>query len=200
MCIICTREWGEIMEHHDTINQLMTEHGTHVLHLAYSYVRNRQTAEDLTQEIFIKCYEKLDTFKGDSTLQTWLYRIASNHCKDYLRSWYHRKIHVTGYISSLLTGSQASPEKQLMDHAENQELGEAMFKLPVKYREVIFLFYYQECTLKEVSEICNLNINTVKSRLTRAKELLKKYLTERGENHGGTSEEVKGKSVKGRIG
>lgn len=187
------------MEHQETINRLMTEHGTQVLHLAYSYVRNRQTAEDLTQEIFIKCYEKLDTFKGDSSLQTWLYRIASNHCKDYLRSWHHRKIHVSGYISSLMTGSQASPEKQFMDRAENQELADAMFQLPLKYREVIFLFYYQECQLKEISEICNLNINTVKSRLTKAKRLLKDYLIERGENHGGT-QESQGKSVKGRIG
>lgn len=188
------------MEHQETINQLMTEHGTQVLHLAYSYVRNRQTAEDLTQEIFIKCYEKLDTFKGDSSLQTWLYRIASNHCKDYLRSWHHRKIHVSGYISSLLTGSQASPEKQIMDQAENHELADAMFQLPMKYREVIFLFYYQECSLKEISEICNLNINTVKSRLTKAKKLLKDYLIERGENYGEPYQESKGKSVKGRIG
>jgi RNA polymerase sigma-70 factor (ECF subfamily) len=187
------------LQHHETINNLMVEYGTEILHLAYSYVRNTQTAEDLTQEIFIKCYEKLDTFEGKSSLHTWLYRLASNHCKDYLRSWHHRKIFVSGCIPSFLTSHQDGPENQLIKDVENKALVEAIFQLPVKYREVIFLYYYQECSLKEISEICNLNLNTVKSRLTKAKELLKKHITERGDFDGRKNAIVEEEPIKGRI-
>ncbi|MBS8265622.1 RNA polymerase factor sigma C [Mesobacillus boroniphilus] len=178
------------MQREKVIVELMEQYGTDVLHLAYSYVRNRQTAEDLAQEIFLKCYQKFDTFQGEAQIQTWLYRVASNHCKDYLKSWHHRKVFVSGYISSMLGGQQAGPEKQLIQNAENKELVEAMFKLPVKYREIIYLFYYQEMPQKEIAEVCGLNINTVKSRLTRAKQLLKEILQERGVDLGRTAEET----------
>jgi RNA polymerase sigma-70 factor, ECF subfamily len=162
------------------ITDLMGRYGNDVLHLAYSYVKNRQTAEDLAQEIFIKCYEKLDTFEGNSAIQTWLYRIASNHCKDYLKSWHYRKISVTEYVSSLYRDNQDGPEQVLLKKTASSELLSALFMMPVKYREIIFLYYYHEFTQKKISEICGLNLNTVKSRMARAKELLKKTLVERG--------------------
>jgi RNA polymerase sigma-70 factor, ECF subfamily len=185
------------MQKEKAVEDLMDRYGTDVLHLAYSYVRNRQTAEDLAQEIFLKCYQKFDTFEGNSQIQTWLYRIASNHCKDYLKSWHHRKVYVSGYISSLLTSHSSSPEKQVIQDADNKELMEAMFKLPLKFREIIFLFYFQECSLKEIADICDLNVNTVKSRLTRAKSLMKEILQERGVDLGRSVEEAEIRNVEG---
>jgi RNA polymerase sigma-70 factor, ECF subfamily len=185
------------VEREEAIVELMERYGTDVLHLAYSYVRNRQTAEDLAQEIFLKCYQKFDTFEGNSQMQTWLYRIASNHCKDYLKSWHHRKVLVSGYISAKLSGHHEGPESQLVKNTDNKELIEAMFKLPVKYREVIFLFYFQELSQKEIAEVCNLNLSTLKSRLTQAKALLKKILQERGVGLGGTVKEAESRNVEG---
>ncbi|MBT2639889.1 sigma-70 family RNA polymerase sigma factor [Bacillus sp. ISL-39] len=185
------------MEREEAIVDLMERFGTDVLHLAYSYVRNRQTAEDLAQEIFLKCYQKFDTFEGNSQIQTWLYRIASNHCKDYLKSWHHRRVLVTDYISAKLAGHHDGPESQLVRNTDNKELIEAMFKLPVKYREVIFLFYYQELSQKEIAEVCGLNLSTLKSRLTRAKVLLKEILQERGVGFGGAVEETESRNVEG---
>ncbi len=180
-------------------DDLMNQYGTSVLHLAYSYVRNRQTAEDLTQEIFLKCFEKLDSYRGESGLQTWLYRVASNHCKDYLKSWYFRKTHVTNYISAFFKSSQAGPEEMLLQNDERYQLQDALFSLPIKYREILFLYYFQECSQKEISAICNLNVNTVKSRLTRAKELLKKTLDERSYEYGGSVKAGEKPTVKGRT-
>ncbi|MCM3664705.1 sigma-70 family RNA polymerase sigma factor [Mesobacillus subterraneus] len=188
------------MHKQKAIADLMDHYGTAVLQLAYSYVRDRQTAEDLAQEIFFKCYQKYDTFQGNAQIQTWLFRVASNHCKDYLKSWHHKKVFVSNYLSSFLTNHQSSPENELIKSAENQELTEALFKLPVKYREILFLFYFQECSLKEISEISGLNLNTVKSRLSRAKTLLKEILQERSGEDGETNEGVKGETIKGRIG
>jgi RNA polymerase sigma-70 factor, ECF subfamily len=185
------------MNRDKAIAELMDRYGTTVLHMAYSYVRNRQTAEDLTQEIFLKCYQKYDTFQGNAQIQTWLYRVASNHCKDYLKSWHHKKVTVSSYKSSLLSNQEASPENELIKHAENEELTEALFQLPVNYREIIFLFYFQECSLKEIADICSLNLNTVKSRLSRAKSLLKEILQERSGDDG---EKIKSAEIRNAKG
>ncbi|PWW31241.1 RNA polymerase sigma (SigV) subunit [Cytobacillus oceanisediminis] len=168
------------MDRHGVITDLMDRYGTEVLHLAYSYVRNRQTAEDLAQEIFIKCYEKLDMFEGNSAIDTWLYRIAVNHCKDYLKSWHHRKMMVTDYISSFITAKHSGAEWQFFEKQNKSELLEEVFQMPIKYREIIFLYYFKEYSQKEISEICGLNLSTVKARMVRGRELLKKLMTERG--------------------
>jgi RNA polymerase sigma-70 factor, ECF subfamily len=185
------------MHKEKAISDLMDRYGTAVLHLAYSYVRNRQTAEDLAQEIFIKCYQKYGTFQGNSQIQTWLFRVASNHCKDYIKSWHYKKVSVSNYLHSLVADQHDTPEAELIKNAENQELTEALFQLPLKYREPLFLFYFQECSLKEISEICSLNLNTVKSRLTRAKSLLKEILEERSADNGRTVKETKTRNAGG---
>lgn len=168
------------MDNKEVITDIMSRYGTQILHLSYSYVMNRQTAEDLTQEIFVKCYEKLHTFKGDSSLETWLYRIAVNHCKDYLRSWQFRKVSATDYISSFFSSNEAPAEQEYFAKAEQAGIRDAVFRLPVKYREIIFLYYFKEYSQKEISDICHVNLNTVKARMARGRELLKKYLSERG--------------------
>jgi RNA polymerase sigma-70 factor (ECF subfamily) len=168
------------MDHKEMITDLMNRYGTQILHLSYSYVRDRQTAEDLTQEIFVKCYEKLHTFNGNSSIETWLYRIAVNHCKDYLKSWQFRKVTATGYISSLFTSNEAPAEQEYIKREEQSGIRDAVFRLPIKYREIIFLYYFKEYSQKEISEICHVNLNTVKARMARGKELIKKYLSERG--------------------
>lgn len=172
------------MNTEEIVTDLMDRHGTSILRLAYSYVRNKQTAEDLSQEIFIKCYQKMDTFQGESKIETWLYRLAVNHCKDYVKSWHYRKVHVTGVISSLFSGEQASTESQVMKEFAQHDLLEQILALPLKYKEVILLYYFHDFSLKEISEINNLNINTVKTRIVKAKELLKKSISERGEYYG----------------
>ena len=77
------------------MDEIMTRHGQDILRLVYSYVSNKEVAEDLTQDIFVKCYKALHTYNGKSTLRTWLWRIAINHCKDFLKSWYNRNVIIT---------------------------------------------------------------------------------------------------------
>ncbi|CEG28831.1 sigma-70 family RNA polymerase sigma factor [Bacillus sp. B-jedd] len=164
------------------------------------FARNRQTAEDLSQEIFIKCYEKLDGFRGEAGIQTWLYRIAVNHCKDYVKSWHYRKVHASEMIASLMPGKQDGAESEYFVRAEQDELIEAVFRLPLKYKEVIVLAYFHDLTMKEISEVCDVNINTVKSRAAKAKDLLKQQLSERGGMNGGKITGGKDENAQGRIG
>ncbi|MET3508070.1 sigma-70 family RNA polymerase sigma factor [Halalkalibacter oceani] len=162
-----------ITDKEQIIDQLMHEYSDDLLHLVYTYVRNRTTAEDLTQEIFIKCYEKLDQFNQQASIKTWVYRIASNHCKDYLRSWHYRKISLNEKVFNYLPSKAKHVEEEIIAKNEENRLALAVMELPVKYREVVFLHYYEELSLAEINKITAVNINTIKTRLKRAKELLK---------------------------
>lgn len=160
------------------IDQLMDEYSDGILHLVYTYVKNQSTAEDLTQEIFIKCYEKLNQFNNQASLKTWLYRIASNHCKDYLRSWHYRKITLNEKIFDYIPSKSKHIEEEIIAKNEEDNLTNTVMALPIKYREVVFLHYYEELSLTELSKVTGVNINTIKTRLKRAKELLKDKMIE----------------------
>lgn len=165
----------ELENKEEAIDQIMKMHGQEILQLTFSYVSNRAVAEDLTQEIFVKCYKSLHTYNKKSKLRTWLWQIAINHCKDYLRSWYHKNVFVTENDEDRIT-DHASVETAIIKKDEDEQLAEAVMSLPVQYREVIYLFYYEDLSLREISEVTDINENTVKTRLRRAKEILKERL------------------------
>ncbi|WP_099224850.1 sigma-70 family RNA polymerase sigma factor [Listeria costaricensis] len=162
-----------IENNEEIIGQLMDHYGDDILHLVFSYVKNRTIAEDLTQEIFIKCYEKLDQFHNKSSIKTWLYRIAINHCKDYLRSWHYRKIKFSDKVGDYLPSKSKHIEEELISKNIASSLTSAVMDLPEKYREVVFLHYYEELSLANISKITGINSNTLKTRLKHARELLK---------------------------
>lgn len=151
-------------------------YGDEVYRICYTYVKRKDIAEDLTQDIFLKCYKYFHTFKGNSSVKTWIYRIAINHCKDYRKSAYHQYILLSEKISQYAKGKGKSPEAQVIEKDETERFTKIVMTLPVKYREVIFLYYFQDLKVKEISSLLNKNENTIKSRLKRAKELLKQHL------------------------
>ncbi|CUB09129.1 ECF RNA polymerase sigma factor SigW [Bacillus cereus] len=173
-----TVEAFEIEDKEDLIDEIMNKYGQEVLQLVYSYVNNKAVAEDLTQDIFVKCYKSLHTYKGNSNLKTWLWRIAINHCKDYLKSWYNKKVIVTEDGFTYMESQKESVEQIVIQNAEDRELASAVMDLPIKYREVIYLFYYEELSIKEIATVIEVKENTIKTRLKKAKELLKEGLEE----------------------
>jgi RNA polymerase sigma-70 factor (ECF subfamily) len=179
------KDWGD-MQHLSTISQeldfynteecliyLMNSYGVELKRLAYTYVKDWGKAEDLTQEVFVTCYEKLHTFQGNSAIKTWLYRITINKCKDVLR-----KKNVLDYfslqeLSQIFSKNEPSLHDQTsLDH-DRLSLSEKVMSLPIKYREPIILFYYSELKIDEISQLTGLNTQTVKTRLRRAKDKLK---------------------------
>ncbi|MBG9838877.1 RNA polymerase factor sigma C [Bacillus anthracis] len=173
-----TVEAFEIEDKENLIDEIMNKYGQEVLQLVYSYVNNKEVAEDLTQDIFVKCYKSLHTYKGNSNLKTWLWRIAINHCKDHLKSWYNKKVIVTDDDFTYMEGQKESVEQTVIQNAEDRELASAVMNLPIKYREVIYLFYYEELSIKEIATVIEVKENTIKTRLKKAKELLKEGLEE----------------------
>lgn len=162
----------------EAIDEIMTRYGQEILQLAYSYVKNKQIAEDLTQEIFVKCYKSLHTYSGKSKFRTWLWKIASNHCKDYLKSWYNQNVFTTDYQPIYDSIQSESVEQTVIQDEEDGQLASAVMELPVNYREVIYLFYFEEMSIKEIAVVTEAKENTIKTRLKRAKELLKERLEE----------------------
>ena len=169
-----------LLEDRDAVlDRIMDLYGQDILQLVYSYVKNKDVAEDLTQEIFIKCYRNLHQYNRKAKLKTWLWRIAVNHCKDYLKSWYARNILALDEQARSSISRKEEVENTVIQREEDEQLSSAVMNLPDIYREVIYLYYFEELTIKDISYMTRLNQNTVKTRLKRAKELLKERLEEK---------------------
>lgn len=159
----------------ERIEWLMNEYSQNIARLAFTYTKQKQLSEDIAQEVFIKCYENLDNFRNESSYKTWLYRITVNLCKDKLRSWSFKNIVLTEFFTKIKSTNK-SPEMELVGLEEKRLVAEKILSLPVKYREVIILYYYEEMSYNQISDLINLSIQTIKSRLHRARLLLKKSL------------------------
>jgi RNA polymerase sigma factor (sigma-70 family) len=160
----------------DQLCWLMEEYGDMVVRLAFTYVKQKQLAEDISQEVFISCYKSLETFQNKASYKTWLYRITVNKCKDYFRSWSYRNISYQDFFRSIFPSGGQSVEASILEGEEKEIIFEKVLALPIKLREVIILQYYEELTVNEISELLGINSNTVKTRLHRAKKLLQSSL------------------------
>lgn len=177
---------GEKRSRDQQIELLMDRYGEEIKRLVYTYVKDHAAAEDVTQEIFITVYLKLDSFAGKSSVKTWIYSIAINKCKDYLKSWHVRRMTVQENIKELLKSTRRDPHIEMIDKQDSERIVDHVLKLAISYREVILLYYYKQLSIKEVSDILGISESTVKVRLHRAREKLRKplELLERGETDG----------------
>lgn len=156
----------------EEMKTILDSHGEYLIRLAYFYVKDWATAEDIMQDVFISYYRKSAQFDHRASLKTYLSKITVNKCHDHLRSWKNRRSLFSNSLGGLISNTK-SPEETYVQHTEQSNLTNKILELPVKYREVILLFYYQEFTSKEISEMVGCSENTVKTRLRRAKDLLR---------------------------
>ncbi|AYA76428.1 RNA polymerase subunit sigma [Bacillus sp. Y1] len=164
----------------ELIAELLALYGTELKRIAFMYVHDHALTEDILQEVFIACYNNLHNFRGESSYKTWLVKIMVNKCKDSLRRWSMRNIIYKPKID-IQKLHHSSPELTYISKVEDIELVAQVMSLPIKLRDVIILFYYQELSVEEISSILSININTVKSRLFRARKKLEESM--RGGNH-----------------
>lgn len=167
----------------ETLENIMNEYGSEIKRLVYSYLKNPSDADDVTQEVFVTVYRKLNTFQGKSTLRSWVYAIAINKCKDYLRSWKVRNIKLKGRLEQFVKSAAHpnTPEQQIIEKNAEKQLLNQVFSLPIKYREVIILFYFEEFSVNEIADALSINQNTVRTRLNRGRGKLKNIIqSERG--------------------
>jgi RNA polymerase sigma-70 factor, ECF subfamily len=162
----------------EQLNYIMEEYGEEIKRLVFTYTKNWPQAEDITQEIFISVYNNLNEFREQSTVRTWIYRIAINKCKDYVRSWHYTKTLLTN--SFFQKSKDKSPEEAYLQNEQKEQVSKLILELPINYREVIILYYFKEFSLEEISTTLEINPNTVKSRLRRAKKSLESKISTKG--------------------
>lgn len=141
-------------------------HGT-VYRLAYSYLKNPDDAEDVVQETFLRLYLSNTEFETDENIKAWLIRVAINLSKDMLKSSWFR--------------GRTELDKDIPAKEKNEDtISEIIEKLKPEYRAVIFLFYYEGYSVKEIAEMNEISVSAATTRLSRARKKLKKLLLKEG--------------------
>ena len=154
------------------IEEMMEQYTPYLLKLSFLYVKDRQIAEDIVQDVFVKLYKNRAMFADVLNPKGFLAKITINQCKDYLKSWHAKKVSVM----SLFKPESFVHKNDLIEREEQIEVGLAVMKLPLKYREIIILYYFDEQTLSVIAELLHLPLGTVKTRLIKARKLLKESL------------------------
>lgn len=169
---------------------LVKKYRTKVFNLAYSLTRDRDAADDLAQESFIKAYFALPRFKLKSGFGTWLYRIAMNTVKDYLRKKGRiREVTFEKKIEHLVIqeDEMERKEKKQQEEQNRRLVHEAIQSLPEKYQLILSLRDIQGFSYGEIADILNISPGTVDSRLHRARKSLRKkiglFLIKKEESH-----------------
>ena len=134
-----------------------------VYRLALSQTCNVSYAEDVTQDVFLKYWQKKDTLKSDEHIKAWLIRVTINQSKSvFMSSWFRKTVPLSEEIT--------------FDSEEKSDVYFAVQELPLKYRTVVHLFYYEDMGIKEISACLNIKESTVKSQLHRGRKMLKTVL------------------------
>lgn len=169
----------------DAYRILVEKYHVKVIRTCTGFVHSAADAEDIAQEVFIEVFRSVDRFRGDSSISTWIYRIAVNKSLNFLRSSARRKVFsfLTGYDGNDSEGSirepasqESSPDEPLIRSDQARMLDKALAKLPEKQRTAFVLNKYEDLAYKEISEIMDISIGSVESLIFRAKQNLQKRL------------------------
>jgi RNA polymerase sigma-70 factor (ECF subfamily) len=144
-----------------------------VFTLSLRMLGHREEAEEVSQDVFIKVYRSLPSFKGDSKLSTWIYRIAYNTCLDRIKKIKKKRIHVDmGHADRIDYADLDTAFHKMVVVERSQLIEQCLSKLSAEDAGVLTLFYLEEKNLQEIEKATNLPVNTVKVRLFRARKRL----------------------------
>lgn len=166
-----------------TVENIYHQYKKFVFNLALQYTNNVQDAEEVTQDVFVKVFDKLSGFRQDSELKTWIYRITINQSLDFIKIKRRQK---RSFIFSIYDNHSELAENQITDfnhpgislenEVELKNLMLKIYKLPENQKTVIILLKIEDLSQKEVAEIMKLSEGAVESLFQRAKNSLKKLL------------------------
>ena len=142
-----------------------------LVNLAWRFCRDRATAEDMAQDAFLKAYRALGSFRGDSAFSTWLTAIALNSYRSRLRS---QGPPLLGLDPERMLAVEAGPLHALQEQERAEVVRRAVLTLPGRYREAILIYYFEERDLAETARVLGVAEGTVKARLHRGRELLRR--------------------------
>jgi len=176
----------ELVERHrcgdlQAFDEVYARFGEMVYNLAVRLAANREEAADLTQEVFLRIYRHLGSFGGRSTLKTWVFRIAVNHCRDRLSRHLPimQSIDDGGEEGSLpIADPGRGPEELAMAADEGRRVTAGLVRLPRVFREAVVLRDLEGLSYEEIAEVLGVRVGTVRSRIARGREQLRLLLEE----------------------
>lgn len=150
----------------EELKRVMDTYGDMIMRICLVHLKNKSDAEDIFQNVFLKFYKKAPSFDSYDHEKAWFIRVTINECKDLLRSFYKNKV---------VSLDDLDYEFGIIKD-EHKEVLEAVLNLEAKYRDVIYLYYYEGYKANEIANILHKNTNTVYTLINRAKSLLKEVL------------------------
>lgn len=160
----------------EAFDAIVRGYNRRVYRAAYSFMRNIDDAADVAQEVFIRAYKHIERFQIGRALYPWLYRITRNLCLNKLKAKDYRSAGLPD--DDLLAARERSPEGETLRNERAAEVRIAVAELPDRFKQIIELKHYQECSYAEMAEILDIPIGTVMSRLYNARVKLREALLE----------------------
>ncbi|NOY88809.1 MAG: sigma-70 family RNA polymerase sigma factor [FCB group bacterium] len=165
--------------------KLTLKHKKAIYHIIYKIVHDNEITNDLVQETFMKAFINLKSYRPEFRFSTWIYKIAANCSIDYLRKKRINALSLdqkweskNGMVGIEVADYSYHPERDLERKERRFSIEEAITSLPDKYREVIIYRHKDDKSYEEIADLLNIPVGTVKARIFRARELLKKKLKE----------------------
>lgn len=161
----------------DAFGLLVKRYEEPLYNLMYRITKSTDSAEDLTQETFIRAYEKLEKFKPGRKFFSWLYTIGLNIGRDFLRKTGSSKVLSVEQTDDILLNVEAYDQQdRVLDTLEFRKIEKAIYKLPLKYREALILYYREELLMKDIAIAMRISVSGAKSRVKRGLSMLRKSL------------------------
>lgn len=161
------------------LNELYARHGANILSYLSSFLNDRQLAEEVLQDVMMAVWNHAGQFRGDSKVRTWLLTIARNRAINTRR---RAAPHLVQFDDALeVDAGDTTPLERVERKRRSEMMREALNRLPPAYQEILLLVFYHQLSGVEVAEVLGISTGTVKSRLHRAKELLRRVLLTMGE-------------------
>lgn len=160
------------------LSELYTRHGANILNYLTSYLNDRQLAEEVLQDVMMAVWKHADGFRRESKVRTWLLTIARNRAINAQRRTTPRLVELDENFLS----ADSSPVETLDLQSQQQAIRAAIQSLPAFHQEILILVFYQQLSGQEVADVLGVTVGTVKSRLHRAKAMLRGVLQATGEN------------------
>ena len=168
---------------------LVTRYSGQIYGLLFRLTQDAEEAADLTQDTFLQVLRSIRKFRGDSELKTWLFRIAINESRNRFRWWKRRKRESTVSLDAqpahdglplneTLADNSEDPERALIRRQERERIERALNDLPLSFREAVVLCDVEGQSYQEIATILGINIGTVKSRIARGREEMRKRLSD----------------------
>jgi RNA polymerase sigma-70 factor (ECF subfamily) len=145
-----------------------------IINLAFRFCRERGLAEEIAQDVFLKAFRSLASWRQESRFSTWLYALALNLCRSRMRKW---RPNLRPLEEAKEIADPSRTEGRYEDAEESEIVRRMVLQLPCKYREAIILFYFHEMRLSEAAATLKIPEGTLKARLHRGRELLRKKVT-----------------------